>query len=195
MDSDDDNSRPSKRQRVEEQPSSPILPSSSLTPPPSSPIALTEDSSSSTDTTLRCLPPAVLLVSLPSLLAHPPNHRSYVQSLYLSLCALRKCLSLKELPPDIECRAWTSLAEVGMKVVQGGLTEDDGLPWARTIEAEVSGPSMSTFCAHILTTLAKQGREGPQQGCKHVSQPPCVLRMLTYMYAPQSIIAQKVRFS
>jgi hypothetical protein len=51
--------------------------------------------------------------------------------------ALRQCLLLPTLSPEIECRAWCSLAEIGMKVISGGFTEDNGHPWANGIEVEV----------------------------------------------------------
>ncbi|KAL6307835.1 hypothetical protein BKA93DRAFT_727071 [Sparassis latifolia] len=114
----DDNPRPFKRQK--------LVSSSPLTSSPA-PASVS----------LAPLPPAVLLVSLPALLAHPPNHRFYVHSLCLSLDALRKCLGLHALPPDIECRAWTGLAEIGMKVIGGGFSQDKNYPWAKGIESEV----------------------------------------------------------
>lgn len=101
--------------------------------------SVSEYSNDPSDVTLTPLPPAVLLVSLPSLLAHPPNHRFYIQSLVLSLAALRKCLSIPALSPEVECRAWTGLAEIGMKVISGGMSQDVAHPWAERIEAEVCG--------------------------------------------------------
>ena len=62
------------------------------------------------------LPPTVLLLSLQSLLAHPPTHRNHTRSLFLSLFALRKCLSLSGLDSITECRVWTELAEVGLRI-------------------------------------------------------------------------------
>ncbi len=130
----DDNPRPQKRVRRESFSLSP--PSSSpLTPPPSSPVPST--STSQSDSPLRPLPHAVLLLSLPSLLVHPPSHRYYIQSICLSLCSLRKCLSLPALSPEIECRAWTGLAELGMKVISSGFSQSEDHLWARGIEAEV----------------------------------------------------------
>ena len=126
----DDSPRPHKRARLD---SSPMMPSSSLstlTSAPSSP-------SKSQGPCLKPLPPAVLLVSLPSLLAHPPTHRLYVPSLCLSLCAFRRCLTIPALSPEIECRAWTGLAEIGMRIIGGGLHESEECSWARGIEAEV----------------------------------------------------------
>lgn len=127
----DDSHRPHKRPRLDSSPQMPSSSLSSLTSVPTSP-------SKSQSRRLRPLPPAILLISLPSLLAHPPTHRLYVPSLCLSLCALRKCLAIPALSPEIECRAWTSLAEIGMRVIGGGLHENEEYTWARGIEVEVS---------------------------------------------------------
>ncbi|KAF7793576.1 hypothetical protein EIP86_004690 [Pleurotus ostreatoroseus] len=139
MSNDDDSSRPSKRPRIELSLSQETS-SSTLTPPPSSPLDATEDlpeSSAAQHPTLRPLPEPVLLVTLPRLLIHPPNHRNYIKSLFLSLCSLRRCLTLLGLSPEIECQAWLGLAELGMKVVHGGLSQNEAHPWATGIEAEV----------------------------------------------------------
>lgn len=131
----DNSPRPHKRPRLD---SSPPMPSSSLSSLPTSP-------SKSQGARLKPLPPAILLISLPTLLAHPPTHRLYIPSLCLSLCALRKCLTIPALSPEIECRAWTGLAEAGMRVIDGGLHENEDCPWASGIEAEVN--VTSCFCA------------------------------------------------
>ncbi|KAI0352218.1 hypothetical protein OH77DRAFT_1485975 [Trametes cingulata] len=148
----DGNPRPLKRQRIQLESSMSALTvadaddagySSDLTslPPSSDPALRTVYSSSPlkppSQPELKPLPPAVLLVSLPALLAHPPNHKFYVHSLVLSLTALRKCLALPALSPDIECRAWTGLAELGMRVIAGGFSQSEEHVWARGIEAEV----------------------------------------------------------
>ncbi|KAF8816161.1 hypothetical protein BYT27DRAFT_7128066 [Phlegmacium glaucopus] len=86
----DDEPRPSKRQRT----SSLSGPTIELTP----------------------LPRSALLLSLPSLLLHPPNHQHHTRSLWLSLFALRKCLTLPTLEPYEECRALTEVAEIGFKI-------------------------------------------------------------------------------
>lgn len=143
MSNDDDNPRPSKRPRTD--PSlSQVSSSSTLTPPPSSPPTATEPSgksesseSSTQHSTLKPLPEPVLLVILPRLLIHPPNHRNYIKSLFLSLCSLRRCLALPALSPEIECQAWTGLAEIGMKVVHGGISQNEAHTWASGIEVEV----------------------------------------------------------
>ena len=86
---------------------------------------------------LARIPPANLLLLLPSLLAHPPTHRHYAQSLYLSLLSFRRCLTLDSLTPEIECSAWTGLAEVGMRAMQSGFNIEEDHPWAHGIEFEV----------------------------------------------------------
>lgn len=187
MDSDDENPRPTKRARSDAL-SSPLMPSSSLTPPPSSPVSATEVSSGS-DVQLRPLPPAVLLVSLPALLAHPPNHRYYTQSLYLSLCSLRKCLTLQGLSPELECRAWTSLAEIGMRVIHGGIHENESHPWANHMVVEVRSTLDMLQCAYTHSCL---GREGHKQ--RSELSPLHLICSPILTYTLQSIIAQKVLY-
>ncbi len=86
---------------------------------------------------LAPLPPSVLLVSLPGILIHPVMHRYHAQSVCLSLLALQRCLNLPNLTPEVECRAWTALVEVGMLVIGGGFSQNDDHLWARGIEIEV----------------------------------------------------------
>ncbi|KAI0696886.1 hypothetical protein C8T65DRAFT_615130 [Cerioporus squamosus] len=146
----DENPRPLKRQRIQSTPETdadeysesllePLTPLSSQTG--SEPALRAAPSRTASlqqrDLGLKPIPPAILLVSLPSLLAHPPNHRFYFHSLILSLTALRKCLALPALSPEIECRAWTGLAEIGMRVISGGLSQSEEHVWAKGIEAEV----------------------------------------------------------
>jgi hypothetical protein len=130
------------------------LPSATLDPP------LTGENTSK----LSPLPPHILLLHLPALLIHPPSHPRYALSLCLSLLALRKCLAMKDdekqmqgkvMDAEIECRAWTSLAEVGMRVVEagfggapGGEEEPEGHAWAQGIEGEVC--LTSSFCLRPL---------------------------------------------
>ena len=155
----DGNPRPHKRQRIHtatsdsDDNSSESDPLTSL-PPSSSPTKLpTTPSRPSSQNPLKPLPPAILLVSLPSLLAHPPNHKFYVHSLVLSLTALRKCLTLPALSPEIECRAWTGLAEIGMRVIAGGLHENEDCPWAHGIEAEASNIYLRPSVGHVSLRL------------------------------------------
>ncbi|KAG1786474.1 uncharacterized protein HD556DRAFT_1053488 [Suillus plorans] len=125
-----DSTRPLKRQRTLPISASPTPRSSSLTPP--------ADSQKSYPTpALRPLPPAILLLALPGLLALPPTHSDFGFSLFLSLRSLRHCLALPALAPDIECRAWTSLAEVGMRVMESGFcSQEGGCDWAVGIHSE-----------------------------------------------------------
>lgn len=63
---------------------------------------------------LSSIPPSTLLLALPSILVHPPTHPDHQSSLQLSSTALKKCLELPEVEGNLECRAWTALAEVGI---------------------------------------------------------------------------------
>ncbi|KAI0829097.1 hypothetical protein BC628DRAFT_1315767 [Trametes gibbosa] len=159
----DENPRPLKRQRIQPEPSISVSTESDLsdltTLPPStppspcpanipSPLKLSSQLNIEDETELKPLPPAVLLVNLPSLLAHPPNHKYYVHSLVLSLSALRKCLALPALLPDIECRAWTGLAELGMRVIAGGFSQREEHGWAAGIENEVRLGSLAVRSGH-----------------------------------------------
>ncbi|KAI0789374.1 hypothetical protein C8Q75DRAFT_157646 [Abortiporus biennis] len=171
----DYNPRPHKRQRVgitssppsalTSSPLTAVTNSSSTKPLIGQPSSCSQEQELENNSQLRPLPTPVLLVSLPGLFALPPNHRNYVLSLQMSLVSFRKCLSLPALSPEIECRAWTGLAEVGMKIISGGLHEkadnDDDLRWARGIEVEVDAalskgallaqkyPSLREFRFHI----------------------------------------------
>lgn len=136
----DTNPRPHKRQRMLSSSPDPLLdsdldsdPLTSL-PPSSAPAS---PSPAPKLEGLKSLPTPILLVSLPAMLSHPPNHKYYIHSLVLSLTALRKCLALPALSPDIECRAWTGLAEIGMRVISGGMSQSEDHPWAKGIETEV----------------------------------------------------------
>ncbi|KAJ3936138.1 MAG: hypothetical protein NXY57DRAFT_986899 [Lentinula lateritia] len=86
---------------------------------------------------LNPLPDSILLLSMPYILIHPPNHQLHAHSLCMSLLALRRCLKIPGLSPDVECRALTSLAEVGMIVIDGGFSQQELHVWANGIEPEV----------------------------------------------------------
>ena len=128
--------RPPKRRKLSVAPT-PVsvltLPSCSspLTPLPSSPEKLISP--------FRPLPLPLLLLSLPAVLILPPSHPLHDESLRLSVVALRRCLLTRALPPEIECRAWTNLAQVGLQVIGSGLSTSshERHAWARNIEAEV----------------------------------------------------------
>ena len=105
--------------------SSPLTPLSS---PPEKPIL-----------PFRPLPLPFLLLSLPAILILPPNHPLHDESLRLSVVALRRCLLMKALSPEMECRAWTTLAQVGLQVIGSRLSASphERHAWARNIDAEV----------------------------------------------------------
>lgn len=105
---------------------------------PHSSSPLTEMDSQEEKSSYSPLPDSILLLNLPSILIHPPNHPLHAQSLCMSLLALRRCLEIPGLSPDVECRALTSLAEIGMTVIDGGFNTLKEHVWAHGIETEVS---------------------------------------------------------
>ena len=130
--------RPSKRPRLSSTPTS----MSGLPPPPpscSSPLTPPPPSPEKPVLSFRPLPLPLLLLSLPAILILPPNHPLHDESLRLSVVALRKCLHIKALSPETECRAWATLAQVGLQVVGSRLSASsrERHAWARNVEAEV----------------------------------------------------------
>ncbi|KAF4604497.1 hypothetical protein EYR40_003271 [Pleurotus pulmonarius] len=164
VDAVEDNPRPSKRQRTSSPTSSPLteLASSQSVPVPTS----LPTSPARSISTLHPIPPEILLVNLPRLIIQPPNHPRHAQSLYLALIAFRKCLQLPTLTADIECRAWTGLVEIGMRVIGGGFSAVKELGWAQGIEAEVeravtkglhianAHPSLRLYAPHLTIMSA-----------------------------------------
>ncbi|KAL4068831.1 hypothetical protein V8B97DRAFT_1872534 [Scleroderma yunnanense] len=127
----DNNPRPQKRLRIDHQPDLTLSAEHySLESTPSSSSILTTSS-------LRLLPPQLLLLALPALLAHPPTHVKYGLSLFLSVKALRQCLRLPALSPDVECHAWFAFAEVGLRAIESGFSTSGEHDWANGLEEEV----------------------------------------------------------
>jgi hypothetical protein len=87
----EDNPRPAKRQKIQPEPSF----------EPQKPPQLTL---------------ADLLLSLPSLLLHPPTHTNHERALALSHYALKKASTMTSLDKVVECRAATGLAELGLQI-------------------------------------------------------------------------------
>jgi hypothetical protein len=125
---EDSNPRPLKRQRSALEPAAPS--SSPLSSPPVS-------SQPTAPAGLRPLPPHELLLALPGMFTHAPDHRAHVRGLALSLDAMRRCLKLDGLAADVECRARTALVELGTKAVEAGFSRSAEHPWAHGIESEV----------------------------------------------------------
>lgn len=93
--------------------SSPTAPSSNLTPCTSRPSGASSNSS-------RLW---ILALSLPPAAGLRP---------------LRQCLALSALAPDVECHAWTSLAEFGVRVIESGFcSQEGGCDWTVGIHSEV----------------------------------------------------------
>ncbi|KIY69171.1 hypothetical protein CYLTODRAFT_442869 [Cylindrobasidium torrendii FP15055 ss-10] len=141
--------------------------------------------------TLYSLPLQNLLVSLPGLLIHPPTHRHHARSLCMSIHALKACLSLSDLSPVIECRAWTGLAELGMIAIEGGFSDDGEHAWATNMETMVEEaaskalfiaskhPTLRLYRIHITCVAAKLAHW--QQNIKFARN---MLRQLVQMLTP-----------
>jgi len=128
--------RPPKRPKLFAAPT----PLSGLAPPScSSPLTSLPSSPEKPVSSFRPLPLPLLLLSLPAILILPPSHPLHDESLRLSVVALRRCLLMRALSPEVECRAWTTLAQVGLQVIGSRLSASphERHAWARNIEAEV----------------------------------------------------------
>lgn len=143
--------RPLKRPRLPTMPT----PMAALTPPScSSPLTPLPSPKEKPLLSLRPLPLPLLLLSLPAILILPPSHHLHDESLRLSMVALRKCLLIKALSPEIECRAWTTLAQVGLQAVGSQLSASshERHAWARNIEAEVRAITRSLWASDQFTS-------------------------------------------
>lgn len=139
--------RPRKRPRLFSTPT----PASRLAPPShSSPLTPLQPSPERPVLSFRPLPLPLLLLSLPAILILPPSHPLHDESLRLSIVALRRCLHMRALSPEIECRAWTTLAQVGLQVIGSRLSASSHgcHAWARNIEAEVR-TAICSFAANL----------------------------------------------
>ncbi|KAF7970462.1 hypothetical protein HWV62_23865 [Athelia sp. TMB] len=173
---DDLNPRPLKRVKLTPPPSSPLssCPPSQPSPSQQLPISAatlscTLPSGTSSQREFAPLSPSQLLLSIPRIIRHPPSHPLHVRSLQLSLVAFRRVLSLPVLNPEEETRAWTGLAEVGLRVVGGGFCDGNSNDneWAKGVEVEVekaigkglvisrNHPSLRPY-KHHLTILSAQ---------------------------------------
>ncbi|KZT18694.1 hypothetical protein NEOLEDRAFT_1246306 [Neolentinus lepideus HHB14362 ss-1] len=140
--------------------------------------------STSKEQPFKPLPLPILLLSLPALLVQPPTSRFHAQALCLSLAAVRACLGLGALSPEVECRAWTALAEVGMGVVAGGFCGREGCEWASGVESEVEKaiakgtliaqkhPSLSLYLHHLTFLHARLAawKQNPKFSRKLISR-------------------------
>lgn len=113
------------------------------------------------DEQVEYAPTATVLVSLPLLVGHPPNHPLHVPGLRVSLQALRRCTGLtgndpakrvkgdgwtvrgEGMTPELEIRAWIALAEVGMMAIatrcsRWGEDNHTAWDWTAGVEQDVS---------------------------------------------------------
>jgi hypothetical protein len=76
---------------------------------------------------------------------------------------------MSALSPEIECRAWTILAQVGLQVIASQLSASphERHAWARNVEAEVG--TDNTFTLGLLTHLAHlQVDRAITKGVRHI---------------------------
>ncbi|KIY43932.1 hypothetical protein FISHEDRAFT_51821 [Fistulina hepatica ATCC 64428] len=79
-----------------------------------------------------------MLLCMPAAFIKPPGHEERASSLCASLFAIRKCIALPDLAPDEECRAWTTLAELGLIIIKDGYCADGSIhKWAHGVLEEV----------------------------------------------------------
>ncbi|KAG8887749.1 hypothetical protein FRB98_009071 [Tulasnella sp. 332] len=97
-------------------------------------------------TELNKTPAPILLVDLPGILSHPPDHPNHITALKASLDALQQCLAIHSnlgsdgsgsLSLEQEMRAYGMMSEIGMKVLAAGLGGQDGPDWAKGVESEI----------------------------------------------------------
>ncbi|EAU92222.1 hypothetical protein CC1G_10108 [Coprinopsis cinerea okayama7 len=103
------------------------------------------------------LPLQVLLLSLPNLLLHPPNHKFYHKSLYLSRLAFHRCLMLQNLDADVECKIWTSLAEAGIRMGLGveGIEHEVEKAITKALLIAQHHPALRPYRVHLTLLSAR----------------------------------------
>ncbi|RXW13250.1 hypothetical protein EST38_g12605 [Candolleomyces aberdarensis] len=127
----------------------------------------------------EALPTPVLLLALSNLLLHPPTHRQYSKSLYLSILATWKCLSYQNLDPDVECRAWTALAELGFRM---GLGEQDVEQHVETAITKAH-PTLRPYKVHLTVLSARIS----QHQRKFKQAQTTIRRLLSTFIAPNDL--------
>ncbi|KAK2460063.1 hypothetical protein APHAL10511_007897 [Amanita phalloides] len=147
----DNNPRPQKRQRL-------------------APVSNTNKDAPDSER-LPPIPYSTLLLALPSILIHPPTHPHHQLSLHLSSEALETCLGLPDIEGDLECRAWTALAEVGL--IQGipepGTADKAEKAVAKALLIAQKHPSLRLYRPH-LSLLSARVAYYHQNNAKHAAQ-------------------------
>ncbi|KAJ3523314.1 hypothetical protein NMY22_g11498 [Coprinellus aureogranulatus] len=110
---------------------------------------------------------------------HPPTHRHYTKSIYLSFLATLKCISYTNLDPDMECRAWTTLAELGFRL---GL-EEPGVEAQVETAITKAHPTLRPYKVHLTVLSA---RISQYQHKLKLSQ-NTLKRLLTSYIAPEDL--------
>ncbi|KIL71185.1 hypothetical protein M378DRAFT_154670 [Amanita muscaria Koide BX008] len=138
----DGNPRPLKRQRVD-----------------TMPISIEGNALDAQN--LAPIPPANLLLVLPSLLLHPPTHLRHQLSLELASAAVKKLLSLPDLDGGMECRAWTALAELGIVhgVQEPTVVNEIEKAVAKALLIAQKHPSLRFYKPHLSFLSARMAHE------------------------------------
>ncbi|KAF5332751.1 hypothetical protein D9611_005428 [Ephemerocybe angulata] len=99
----------------------------------------------------EALPLPVLLLSLSNILLHPPTHRDYAKSIYLSTLSVLKVLEERNLDPDMECRAWTALAELGFRMGLGecGVESQVEIAITKALLLSQNHPTLRPYKVHL----------------------------------------------
>ncbi|TEB28133.1 hypothetical protein FA13DRAFT_1690790 [Coprinellus micaceus] len=149
---------PAKRQRTEDGYCCTTPMDGALTTPSSSkPHSVSKSTLGLDEASLDPLPLPVLLLSLSSVLMHPPTHRHYAKSLYMSFLSTLKCTESTNLDPDMECRAWTGLAELGFRLGLGeeGVEAQVEVAITKALLISQNHPTLRPYKVH-LTVLSSR---------------------------------------
>ncbi|KAH6896175.1 hypothetical protein BKA70DRAFT_1318603 [Coprinopsis sp. MPI-PUGE-AT-0042] len=146
--------------------------------------ALVPTTTASTPTPAVPAAPAPMPTAPPAPAPLPPTYQpTYFKSLSLSRLAFQRCLAMQSLDSDVECRAWTGLAEVGIRY---------GLDGAEGVEYEVekavtkalliaqNHPSLRPYKIHLTLLSARLA----QHQLNHKFSQTTLRRLLTNGLAP-----------
>ncbi|KAH6911011.1 hypothetical protein BKA70DRAFT_1099641 [Coprinopsis sp. MPI-PUGE-AT-0042] len=170
----DIDTRPLKRMKLttsESSLSNALVPTTTAsTPTPAVPVAPAQMPTA--------LPLPLLLLSLPALFLQPPTYQpTYFKSLSLSRLAFQRCLAMQSLDSDVECRAWTGLAEVGIRY---GLDGAEGVEYEVEKAVTKAHPSLRPYKIHLTLLSARLA----QHQLNHKFSQTTLRRLLTSGLSP-----------
>ncbi|EJU02554.1 hypothetical protein DACRYDRAFT_115607 [Dacryopinax primogenitus] len=129
---------------------------------------------------LSKLPDAVLLLMIPQLVLEPPSSPNYVSALYVSWLAVSRCSRLT-LTAELEVRALTGLAEVGLLVLDAELEEQ----WVKGVLGQAekgierglviakAHPTLSHYVSPLLYLQVRLAAYGPVRRALNLSKAAC----------------------